>query len=362
MKISQVMSKNVLSVAPELEVRKAVSIMKQEHFKELPVIDKGKLVGLINLYDISMLPNYSSVSKVKSVMIKPPELNPSADVFEALKLISETGIQGLPVVKGAVVGFVSDYDLLKVYADEFKNLVSSDVMKKIPALRSADPVGKATRLMDYAKVDMLPVIDESGNLIGVVTHDDVLNFFFVPSEGEKQGEARGLAHNPLSSEVSGVINTNYKAVLIDDKLTKAVKLMLDSHLTSIIVVDSLNKPVGLIDRKELISYLYNKLSSWDTMIHFSGLKLDYLTKQLMIKIIINHFDKIKYLVSELKDFKVYLKGVHDHAGVHNFEVKITVAQKGRTLRMKKNGYSLRETLDDALDDLERLLAKEYRKR
>lgn len=74
MRISEVMTKDVLSVTPDTNIRKAVGLMRKNNFKELPVIEGGQLIGLVTLYDIAMLPDYGRNLLVKSVMFKSPVL------------------------------------------------------------------------------------------------------------------------------------------------------------------------------------------------------------------------------------------------------------------------------------------------
>ena len=53
-RISSIMSKNIISIAPEETVDEALRIMNENKIKRLPVVDGNKrLVGLITLIDIA---------------------------------------------------------------------------------------------------------------------------------------------------------------------------------------------------------------------------------------------------------------------------------------------------------------------
>ncbi len=53
-KISQIMSKNIISISDEDNVEKALKIMNENRIKRLPVIDKDKkLVGIVSMTDIA---------------------------------------------------------------------------------------------------------------------------------------------------------------------------------------------------------------------------------------------------------------------------------------------------------------------
>jgi len=51
-KISQVMSSKIISIEPDESLDRAVEIMRDNKIKRLPVLDEGKLVGIITLTDV----------------------------------------------------------------------------------------------------------------------------------------------------------------------------------------------------------------------------------------------------------------------------------------------------------------------
>ena len=51
--VSQVMSSNVLTIAPEATVQQVMDIFAEKHCRHLPVIQGDKLVGLISIGDVS---------------------------------------------------------------------------------------------------------------------------------------------------------------------------------------------------------------------------------------------------------------------------------------------------------------------
>lgn len=51
-KISEIMSSPVITISKDETVEKAAEIMTENRIKKLPIIDKGKLVGILTLTDI----------------------------------------------------------------------------------------------------------------------------------------------------------------------------------------------------------------------------------------------------------------------------------------------------------------------
>jgi CBS domain-containing protein len=54
-KVSEVMSRNVITVDPEDHVENALQVMKQEKIKRLPVVFAGELIGILSLTDIAVV-------------------------------------------------------------------------------------------------------------------------------------------------------------------------------------------------------------------------------------------------------------------------------------------------------------------
>ncbi|GAB4277422.1 MAG: CBS domain-containing protein [Deferrisomatales bacterium] len=108
-------------------------------------------------------------------------------VSQAIHLMKEHNIRHLPVLDGdRLVGIVTDRDLkefspsrattLDVY--ELHYLLSKtkvvEAMKKDPLqVGPDDPIERAARLMHDHKYGCLPVVDEGGRVVGILTQEDV---------------------------------------------------------------------------------------------------------------------------------------------------------------------------------------------
>jgi CBS domain-containing protein len=138
------------------------------------------------------------VSDVMSVDVASvPE---SATFREIVGLIEERRVSGLPVVDatGRVVGVVSEADLLakmkysgsgeghtlfesrrhRAAIDKAGGVAAYEVMTKPPVtVLPGTSVVLAARLMDSSRVKRLPVVDESGRLVGIVTGQDLVKVF-----------------------------------------------------------------------------------------------------------------------------------------------------------------------------------------
>jgi CBS domain-containing protein len=52
LKVSDVMTENVITVSPDIHILRAATVMVRHNFRRIPVADAGKLVGMLSLGDI----------------------------------------------------------------------------------------------------------------------------------------------------------------------------------------------------------------------------------------------------------------------------------------------------------------------
>jgi acetoin utilization protein AcuB len=122
------MTKNPITVESETLVLDAQKIMKENNIRRLPVVDKGKLKGIITKHDlleaapspatslsIHELNYLLSKMKVKEIMKKDPvTLTPDTPFEEALRIGQEKKIGAFPVVEnGKVVGIATESDIVR---------------------------------------------------------------------------------------------------------------------------------------------------------------------------------------------------------------------------------------------------------
>lgn len=128
MRIKDMMTKNPITVDSETLVLDAQKVMKENNIRRLPIVNKGKLVGIVTKHDLleaSPSPatslsvyelNYLlSKMKVKDIMKKNPvTVTPNTPFEEALRIGQEKKIGAFPVVEdGKLVGITTESDIIR---------------------------------------------------------------------------------------------------------------------------------------------------------------------------------------------------------------------------------------------------------
>ncbi|MDR3560997.1 MAG: CBS and ACT domain-containing protein [Negativicutes bacterium] len=161
--VAKRMTPNPVSISPSTMVSEAVGIMRSHKFRRLPVVDNGKLIGIItdrDLRDVSPSPattlsiyelNYLLAKmKVSEIMIKDViTIDVEATIEEAALTMYTKKIGGLVVVDSAqkVVGIITETDVFKCFVDvmgllEGRTRITLEFEDKVGALHEISGVFK----------------------------------------------------------------------------------------------------------------------------------------------------------------------------------------------------------------------------
>lgn len=130
-KVQDWMTKNVVTVQPETTLPEADDLMREHKIRRLPVVDSsGKLVGIVTKGDVREAKPSQATSlsiwelnyligklKVKDFMTKSVVTVPAgASLGEVANLMLKYKISGIPVVDqvGHLVGMVTESDLFRM--------------------------------------------------------------------------------------------------------------------------------------------------------------------------------------------------------------------------------------------------------
>lgn len=100
-------------------------------------------------------------------------------LLDALKKMKKLKIGSLVVVDGSeAVGIITDADILfKAVAEEKdlkKTVVEKIMSKPLITVLPSTPIEQAAGLMTTKRIKKLPVVDENGRLVGIVTVTDLI--------------------------------------------------------------------------------------------------------------------------------------------------------------------------------------------
>ena len=140
----------------------------------VPVVrPDGTLAGFVARKHLFANPD---VEQLAMVMVHDyPSIQTEASLAECARILVTQDLHHLPVVdRGKVVGIVTPADLMDPIANlGFDQPVEGIVRTPCVAVHEGTPVNVASEIMRLGKVFALPVLDDGGHLVGILTDRDV---------------------------------------------------------------------------------------------------------------------------------------------------------------------------------------------
>ncbi|MCD1295906.1 hypothetical protein CUJ83_12965 [Methanocella sp. CWC-04] len=115
-KVKDLMTRDVMTVDPDMSVADCIDWMFKYKHLGYPVVENGKVIGIVTLTDLSKVPlDNRMIVKVRDVMTRNViTLKPDDDAFTALQKLSKHKIGRLVVMEGdRIAGIISRTDLLR---------------------------------------------------------------------------------------------------------------------------------------------------------------------------------------------------------------------------------------------------------
>ena len=155
----------------------AINIMVRNGLTGLPVIrsSDGKLMGVVSRRDVFRKFDEDQLSLImKKGCIT---VTPETTIEEAARIFSTKRIHRLPVVdNGKLVGIVTPTDMLRLVKEMKTDLLAEDVIRTTCVTAyEEEPLTYTIPAMRISDVPALPVLDAQGKLVGILTDRDLFS-------------------------------------------------------------------------------------------------------------------------------------------------------------------------------------------
>ena len=254
MKVKDVMTKDVIFVDKDVNLRQVLKLMKKHSITKIPVVEDKKLIGVIT--DNIIAYKLGSIRKkgipasrlhASSVTDKVFEtVSPDTDVKTILKKVGEPGPTMLNVVvDDYLVGVVTKADLLPLVTGDTK---LRDIMnKQVITVSSEDRVIHARRIMIDENIARLPVVDD-GKLVGVISDTEIA---FALADIKRSFTLGRQKHHLEELLVGDVMKSPAIWTTSNISVTDAAKIMMKKNIGFLPIIENENID-GVVTRTDLL--------------------------------------------------------------------------------------------------------------
>ncbi|MBP7805159.1 MAG: IMP dehydrogenase [Candidatus Pacebacteria bacterium] len=160
------------------------------------------------------------VKRAENTLIEDPvTLHDTATIGEAMAIMKRSGIKGIPIVRDSkLVGILTHRDVRSVV--DKKKLVSAVMTKDVITAKQGTSIEKAEEILLSHKIEKLPIVNNKGELVGLITYKDITRTRLYPlaSKDDKGrllvGAAVGVG-DAMMDRVAELVKAGVDVVVVD---------------------------------------------------------------------------------------------------------------------------------------------------
>ncbi|MCX7670854.1 MAG: CBS domain-containing protein, partial [Anaerolineae bacterium] len=214
LRVADVMSREVTTVRPDTPLAEVVELLVRRRLKAVPVLEGGRVVGIITGGDLLQRAGMGLRLSVQRSL-------PPAELAAQLRELAA------------------------------QRKTAADIMSRpVITVRADARVSDAVALMTRERIKRLPVVDEQGALVGIVSRLDVLA---AAASGAAGAEALPALQPGAGQVARDVMFRDVPTVAPDASLSEVVDRLLATPLRRVVVVDEARRVLGIIVDDDLLA-------------------------------------------------------------------------------------------------------------
>ena len=247
-----VMTKDPRTISRHDRVGRAAELLQTMDVRHLPVVDaERRPVGIVSERDV----RGRSSSLVRQVMRGPVATAALGTALDAIaRAMLEDRIGAVPIVdrRGQVAGIVAYEDVLDALPEQALAATAGEIMTHAPRTveASARP-DEAVAVMQELGVRHVPVVDDEGNLVGILSDRDVGTMASGFLEGDVSQASAELRDR---FTVGQLMSSDVASVGDDAPLSEVVAIMREERCGAVPVIDGESKVTGIVSYVDVLRF------------------------------------------------------------------------------------------------------------
>lgn len=222
MLVKRTMSKNVVSVSVPGNRDKVLDLMRKEKKAVLPVVkgDTDILVGVITRSDLINNPDEEQLAMLMSRDLV--TVKPGDDIVDAARKMVDNNVRRVPVVddEGALVGIITSFDIVSnaLTKTEINDAVENYMITTVPTTWDKAPLNVAFETMNQFGLKSVLALDDDAKLSGILTETDFISEIEIISERSEHSSTVGTEGDKWSWDSTSVLYIEKNHLKFTDKV------------------------------------------------------------------------------------------------------------------------------------------------
>ncbi len=355
--VSELLNRKVSMFSPEDTASKVKGELERTGRYEAIVVGGGK-VGMVTIRDLLGVDplEKTKVEKLWKSQWQTPVTTDSWVRGVATELV-RINARALPVVENMkLVGIISQVDIVNALAgcQELRKTPAKELARMPPVTLSADSkVAEARKITLDRGFSHIPIL-EDGKLVGMITAQEIVQFFATGIGKSKIGERVGEKINKYPGAVSGVMDKHPFTVGPNATALAVAVGMRDHKKSAALIVDEKDGVLGIITPKELLQLIAEPIEEPELPISILGLSNEEFLERSLAE------EKVRRVVSlglrihpHINDVQVRIKKSEKGGENERYEMTARAISPTEQFQVSNSGYDLVKTFDGLMSALEK---------
>ena len=242
MDITDIAVEEFVEVDADTRVAKVRSLFERENPKGIVVMEDGDCIGVIR--EKQLIQSHVEDDTKASAIVRssrsggsPPKVGRHDDVREVCRVLVEGDVKIAPVYEGDNLwGIVAADDILRAVHENLEAITVGDIATaSVVTITEDDHVGKAINRLRENSISRIPVVNDSGELTGIITTNDIVNFAVRDEERQGANDRRGELDRMLDIPVYDLMSSPVRTITPGETVDEAVSAMFENGISGLVV-------------------------------------------------------------------------------------------------------------------------------
>ncbi|AHL23681.1 CBS domain-containing protein [Thermococcus nautili] len=280
MRVKTLMTKDPVVIQLPATRDYALELFKKHNVRSFPVVNKeGKLVGIISIKNVLIHPDEDQLAML--VRRDVPTVKANDDLKKAVRRMLETDYRRVVVVddEDRPIGILTVGDIVRRYLAKNEKLKDITIepyyQRNVGVVWRGTPLKAALKALLLCNAMAIPVIDDDGNLVGMVDETDLLKDGEVVRVMKQTALAASseedwiLESNPTllfekaelqlpKKPVEEIMNPNLVVATPHMSVYEVAQKMVQHHIEQLPVIKGEGELVGIVRDMDIIKVILNK--------------------------------------------------------------------------------------------------------
>jgi CBS domain-containing protein len=362
-RVEEIMSQADLVVGPTDPLSEALGKMKKYEVQELPVVEKGKLKGLLTFRTLARRRKMPITAQVRSFMISPPKIGPGDRLVIIAEWLINRDFTSLPIThRTNLRGMVSRRDLIGAMKEDpqLRSASVEAVMNFAPTTINGNMgLKKAMNMMDLTRESYVAITDDHDKFLGVVSHKEMLSVLTTPPTKMHKGDFHGEKTHRDRSVASLAMMP--KTVTRESNLRDVIEIMLKEKVPTVFIMDG-DKLAGSVSEVDIIEVLLREPLRRGPLIQIAGIEdAKLMDAGELNDAILKGVSKVQKH-AEVSAVTVRIRHHHHDSDDDKYTVNVKLSTPGEVVARESYDWDLKVAINNAFLNIEKSVKKEIGKK